>query len=82
MNLGIEDAAAFARRFVEHRLDGYTAERHPVARRWIETSERVLRLVQTGNPAAVRARNLALRIVGHLRWLQRPIVERVTGLTE
>lgn len=82
MNLGIEDAVAFARRFIDGRLDGYTAERHPVARRWIEVSERVVRLVQSTNPAVVAARNLALRVVGHLPVLQQPIVERVTGLRE
>src|SRR3546814_11917931 len=46
MNLGIEDACAFARRFAGDEagddLAGYTAERHPAGQRWIAVSERTL----------------------------------------
>jgi len=82
MNLGIEDACAFARRLAEGRLDGYTAERHPVGERWIAASERVLRAVQATHPAAVALRNLALRAVGNLAALQRPLLRRAAGLVE
>jgi 2-polyprenyl-6-methoxyphenol hydroxylase-like FAD-dependent oxidoreductase len=82
MNLGVEDAACFAARLVEGRLDGYSAERRPVGRRWIRLSERLLSAAQARNGAAVMARNLAVRIVGHAPWMQRPILERVAGLVE
>lgn len=80
MNLGIEDAAAFARRFAEDDLAGYTAERHPVGRRWIAASERALAAVQATHPAAVALRNLALWTLGHLPPLQRPLLARAAGL--
>lgn len=80
MNLGIEDACAFARRFAENALDGYTAERHPAGARWIAASERTLAAVQATGRAAVTARNLAIRTVGCLPLLQRRIVRQVAGL--
>jgi 2-polyprenyl-6-methoxyphenol hydroxylase-like FAD-dependent oxidoreductase len=82
MNLGIEDACAFAHRFAEGALEGYTAERHPVGRRWIAASERTLAAVQATTPAAVALRNLAVWTVGHLPPLQRPLLRRAAGLTE
>ncbi|MEQ8354629.1 MAG: FAD-dependent monooxygenase [Kiloniellaceae bacterium] len=80
MNLGIEDAATFARLLVEGRLDGYSAARHPVGTRWIGLSERVLAAVQTSNPVAVGLRNLVIGAVGHLPALQRPLLSRAAGL--
>src|SRR3546814_4018092 len=54
MNLGIEDACAFARRFAGDEagddLAGYTAERHPAGQRWIAVSERTLAAVQATDP--------------------------------
>jgi 2-polyprenyl-6-methoxyphenol hydroxylase-like FAD-dependent oxidoreductase len=82
MNLGIEDAAAFARRLAEDTLSGYTAERHPVGRSWIVLSERMLGAVQASNPLAVPLRNLALRAIGKLPALQQPMMRRVAGLRE
>lgn len=80
MNLGIEDACAFARRLAEDQLAGYTAERHPIGQRWIAASEAVLRRVQATNPAAVALRNLALTVVGHLPPVQRVLLSRVAGV--
>ena len=82
MNLGIEDACAFARRFAASDLAGYTAERHPVGQRWIAASERTLAAVQATTPAAVALRNLAVWTVGHLPPLQRPLLRRAAGLAE
>jgi 2-polyprenyl-6-methoxyphenol hydroxylase-like FAD-dependent oxidoreductase len=82
MNLGIEDAACFAERLVDGRLDGYSAERRPVGERWIRLSERLLAAAQARNGAAVLARNLAIRFVTHAAWVQRPILVRVAGLVE
>lgn len=82
MNLGIEDAASFARRFADGTLGGYTAERHPVGRRWIAFSERMLRFAQATGPFETALRNLAIRVVGHFPVLQRRGLERIAGLRE
>ena len=82
MNLGIEDAAAFARRLVADQLDGYTAERRPVGQRWIKLSERILATAQASDPVRVALRNLAIRLIGHLPALQRPMLMRGAGLKE
>jgi 2-polyprenyl-6-methoxyphenol hydroxylase-like FAD-dependent oxidoreductase len=82
MNLGIEDAAAFARRFVDDELEGYTDERWPIGHRWINLSERILAAAQSSNPLVATARNLALRVIGHTSMLQGPLLVRMAGLKE
>lgn len=82
MNLGIEDAVCYARRLAGGDLAGYSDERRPVARDWVRLSERLLGAVQARAPLAVAARNLAIAVVTHAAWLQRPILNRVAGLTE
>jgi len=82
MNLGIEDAACFARRLSNGSLDGYTAERWPVGKRWIALSERMLRLAQSNSRTTQTFRNLAFSVVGHVPALQRPLLERIAGLKE
>lgn len=82
MNLGIEDAAAFARRLADGKLAGYTDERHPVGKRWIRLSETMLRMVQARGPVTTFLRNAALTVVGHAPILQRPALERLAGLKE
>jgi 2-polyprenyl-6-methoxyphenol hydroxylase-like FAD-dependent oxidoreductase len=82
MNLGIEDAAAFSNHLAAGKLGLYTAERKPVGRRWIELSERILRVAEATTPGLVGLRNLAFRMVGHAPLLQRPLLRRVAGLVE
>ncbi|HLZ73722.1 FAD-dependent oxidoreductase [Phenylobacterium sp.] len=82
MNLGIEDAFVFVRRLAEGTLDGYTSERHPVGRRWILLSERLLAGVQLSNPLLIPLRNLALSTLAHLTAVQQPMMARVAGLRE
>jgi len=82
MNLGIEDAACFARHLVNGTLAHYTADRRHVGSEWIRLSERVLRVAQTEGPLRTKLRNLALRAAGHLPALQKPVLERVAGLRE
>ena len=82
MNLGIEDAASFARRLVEGDLAGYEAERRPVGRRWITLSERILSMAQSDSSLVQPLRNFVLSIIGHIPLLQRPILDRVAGLKE
>ncbi|CDX56358.1 Pentachlorophenol monooxygenase [Mesorhizobium plurifarium] len=82
MNLGIEDAASFARRFGDGTLAGYTDERRPVGHRWIELSERILSTVQSTNSFVQTFRNLAMVTIGRIPALQKPLLERVAGLRE
>jgi 2-polyprenyl-6-methoxyphenol hydroxylase-like FAD-dependent oxidoreductase len=82
MNLGIEDAASFASRLVANALDGYSAERWPVGRRWMQLSERMLAAAQASNTPAITLRNLVFRVFGSLPLLQRPMLEHVAGLRE
>jgi 2-polyprenyl-6-methoxyphenol hydroxylase-like FAD-dependent oxidoreductase len=82
MNLGIEDGAAFAHRLVAGQLDGYTVERRPVGHRWIKVSERILAAAQASSWPGIAVRNLAIRLVGSLPPLQRPMLMRVSGLKE
>jgi 2-polyprenyl-6-methoxyphenol hydroxylase-like FAD-dependent oxidoreductase len=82
MNLGIEDAASFARRFSDATLAGYTDERRPVGHRWIKLSERILSTAQSTNGFVQTFRNLAMLTIGAFPALQRPLLERVAGLRE
>lgn len=82
MNLGIEDAACFAERLAGGTLAGYSDERRPIGRRWIRLSERVLRNAQATGPISVPLRNLAVRLVGRLPALQRPLLARFAGIVE
>lgn len=82
MNLGIEDACAFVRRFADGKLSGYTSERHPVGRNWIVLSERMLAAVQARHPLLVPLRNQAIRSFGHMPMVQRPLMLRLAGLRE
>jgi 2-polyprenyl-6-methoxyphenol hydroxylase-like FAD-dependent oxidoreductase len=82
MNLGIEDAYAFAARMADGTLDGYTAERHPVGRRWIVLSERMLGAVQSHNPLFIPLRNAAIHTAGRYPRLLGPMMQRVAGLKE
>jgi 2-polyprenyl-6-methoxyphenol hydroxylase-like FAD-dependent oxidoreductase len=82
MNLGIEDACAFVRRFADDALAGYSSERHPAGHSWIVLSERMLAAVQASRPLSVAARNLAIRTIGALPMLQRPLMLRLAGLRE
>jgi hypothetical protein len=82
MNLGVEDAVAFAAHLAGGDPGRYTAERKPVGRRWIEVSERILKVAELSTPGLVALRNIAFRIVGHVPLLQRPLLKRVAGLVE
>ncbi|MER9575917.1 hypothetical protein NKJ09_10830 [Mesorhizobium sp. M0189] len=75
-------AASFARRSVEGTLAGYTSERHPIGRRWITLSERILSMARSDNGIMQSFRNAAFSVVGHLPRLQRPLLERFAGLKE
>ena len=66
MNTGIQDGYALGRAFATGRLDGYEAERRPVAQRVVAFTDRMTRIATTRNPVVRGARNIALPLLGHL----------------
>lgn len=65
MNTGIQDGYALGRAFATGRLDGYEAQRRPVAQRVVAFTDRMTRMATTHNPMARGARNIALSLLGH-----------------
>ncbi|MBV7331494.1 FAD-dependent monooxygenase [Chloroflexi bacterium TSY] len=59
MNLGIADAAEFAKQMVTNTLEGYSTSRHAAGIKAITESERTRRLVTASNPA-IRAITMTL----------------------
>jgi 2-polyprenyl-6-methoxyphenol hydroxylase-like FAD-dependent oxidoreductase len=64
MNTGIQDGYALGRAFATGRLDGYEAQRRPVAQRVVAFTDRMTRMATTHNPVARGARNIALSLLG------------------
>ncbi|WP_338672467.1 FAD-dependent monooxygenase [Streptomyces sp. SCSIO 30461] len=65
MNTGIQDGYALGRAFASDTLDGYEAQRRPVAERVVAFADRMTRIATTRNTTARRLRNVALRLLGH-----------------
>ncbi len=80
MNVGIEDACSFARRALDDDLAGYSDERRPRGAQSIAMSERILRAAQATGAVETAVRDLAVRAVGALPFLQRRILSDVMGL--
>jgi len=66
MNTGIQDGYALGRAFATGQLDGYEAQRRPVAQRVVAFTDRMTRIATTRSRAARGARNIALPLLGHL----------------
>ncbi|MEU3462066.1 FAD-dependent monooxygenase [Streptomyces sp. NPDC006733] len=66
MNTGIQDAFALGRALAEDRLDGYEAQRRPVAERVVAFTDRMTRIATTRNPLLRTARNLLLPVAGRV----------------
>ena len=66
MNTGIQDGYALARAFTAGQLDGYEAQRRPVAQRVVTFADRMTRIATTRNRAVRGVRNIALPILGRL----------------
>ncbi|MET8583527.1 FAD-dependent monooxygenase [Streptomyces collinus] len=65
MNTGIQDGYALGRAFATGRLDGYEAQRRPVAQRVVALTHRMTRVATTRNPVARGVRNTVLPLLGH-----------------
>ena len=66
MNTGIQDGYALGRAIATGQLDGYEAQRRPVAQRVVAFTDRMTRIATTHSRAARGARNIALPLLGHL----------------
>ncbi|MFJ8026103.1 FAD-dependent oxidoreductase [Streptomyces sp. NPDC096311] len=65
MNTGIQDGYALGQAFATGRLDGYEAQRRPVAQRVVAFTDRMTRMATTRNPMARGVRNIVLPLLGH-----------------
>jgi 2-polyprenyl-6-methoxyphenol hydroxylase-like FAD-dependent oxidoreductase len=77
MNLGIADAASFARRFEEEDLAGYSNERHAHGRETIKLSENLRRTMTRENAVARWLIRGALGLVGRIPGLQKRLARQV-----
>jgi 2-polyprenyl-6-methoxyphenol hydroxylase-like FAD-dependent oxidoreductase len=66
MNTGIQDGYALGRAFATGQLDGYEAQRRPVAQRVVGFADRMTRMATTHNAAIRGARNVALPLLGRI----------------
>ena len=84
MNLGMADAASFARRLAEEEpgesLAGYSAERHAHGREAIKFSEDLRRTMTREEPLARWLVGTGLRLVGHTPALQKRLARQVLDM--
>nr|WP_063572604.1 FAD-dependent monooxygenase [Luteibacter rhizovicinus] len=86
MNLGIEDAAAFAMYFTVpgakpmDALERYHRERHAVHKGVVRRVHAVTSMARSGNPLVARLRHAALPWVSHMPALSQRILRTVAGL--
>lgn len=66
MNTGIQDGYVLGRAFAAGRLDGYEAQRRPVAQRVVAFTDRMTKMATTRSPAVRRTRNTLLPLLGRL----------------
>ncbi|WP_426567563.1 FAD-dependent oxidoreductase [Streptomyces canus] len=65
MNTGIQDGHALGRALATGALDGYEAQRRPVAQRVVAFTDRMTRVATARHPLVRGARNLALPLLSH-----------------
>jgi 2-polyprenyl-6-methoxyphenol hydroxylase-like FAD-dependent oxidoreductase len=80
MNTGIQDGYALGRAFATDRLDGYEAQRRPVAQRVIAFTDRMTRIATARHPAVRRARNTALPLLGRVPAFRRKLATELAEL--
>ncbi|MCZ4123822.1 FAD-dependent oxidoreductase [Streptomyces sp. H39-S7] len=66
MNTGIQDAFALGRAIARDRLDGYEAQRRPVAERVVAFTDRMTRIATTRSRVLRTVRNLVLPVVSRI----------------
>lgn len=66
MNTGIQDGYALGRAFATGELNGYEAQRRPVAQRVVAFTDRMTRIATTRNKAVRGVRNVVLPLLGRI----------------
>src|SRR4051794_31803265 len=88
MNTGIQDAVELGIRLAgvlrdgadERTLDGYEAQRRPVAARVVASTDRMTRMATTGHSGARRMRNVLLSVLGRTPAARRNAAMSLSGL--
>ncbi|MEU2154920.1 FAD-dependent monooxygenase [Streptomyces sp. NPDC019396] len=80
MNTGIQDGYALGTAFATERLDGYEAQRRPVAERVVAFTHRMTRVATVRGRLARRARNTALVLLGRYTGLPRKLATELAEL--
>jgi 2-polyprenyl-6-methoxyphenol hydroxylase-like FAD-dependent oxidoreductase len=88
MNIGIQDACSLGARLATvlrgkadaSVLDGYEAERRPVAQRVVAQTDRLTRLATLQGPVRRRLRNLAVEVAGQLPAVRRTLAMQFSEL--
>jgi 2-polyprenyl-6-methoxyphenol hydroxylase-like FAD-dependent oxidoreductase len=80
MNTGIQDGYALGRAFATDQLDGYEAQRRPVAQRVVAFTDRMTRIATTRNGVVRRGRNIALPLLGRIPPFRRKLATELAGL--
>lgn len=80
MNLGIEDAAAFARRLAAGELEGYSDQRHAVGQQVVHESDMQFRMSSVSNPVGRLFRNFMVSNVLGSERVQRKFRRRMAGI--
>jgi 2-polyprenyl-6-methoxyphenol hydroxylase-like FAD-dependent oxidoreductase len=80
MNTGIQDGYALGQAFATDRLDGYEAQRRPVAQRVVAFTDRMTRIATTPNVAVRLVRNTALPLLGRIPSFRRKLATELAEL--
>lgn len=80
MNLGIEDATTLAQRIAGGGIEGYAAQRLPLARRVVAQTDRMTRMAMIAKPLPRAIRDTVLPLVTALPPVQRFLARENMGL--
>jgi 2-polyprenyl-6-methoxyphenol hydroxylase-like FAD-dependent oxidoreductase len=80
MNTGIQDGYALGQAFATDRLDGYEAQRRPIARRVVAFTDRMTQIATTRNGAVRLVRNTALPLLGRIPSFRRKLATELAEL--
>lgn len=80
MNTGIQDGHALGRALAEGRVDGYEAERRPVAERVLAFTDRMTRLATTRSATVRGVRGIALPLLGHIAGFRTKLATELAEL--
>lgn len=80
MNLGIEDATTLARRIVGGGVEGYAAQRLPIAKRVVAQTDRLTRMAMIAKPLPRALRDTVVPIVSALPAVRRYLARENMGL--